>query len=59
MARKIQRKDGSILSEFVLTEETVGQKLWDLVQQCESQGIDSESALRRHLAKIEGGMPHL
>jgi len=36
-----------------LTEEELGEKLWDLIAHAEGSGIDAESALRRKLAKIE------
>jgi tetrapyrrole methylase family protein/MazG family protein len=53
MARKIQRKNGVASAVANLNEETIGQKLWELVQVSEKEGIDIESALRRYLTKIE------
>ena len=40
------RRAKSSLSEEKISDE-IGQKIWDLVKEAESQGIDAESALRR------------
>ncbi len=53
MARKIQRKTGQKPEKQGISEEEVGARLWDLATLAESEEIDLESALRRHLSKIE------
>jgi tetrapyrrole methylase family protein/MazG family protein len=52
MAKKIQKKNRDSSSE-ITSEERVGEELWKLIYQCQLEGIDAESALRRHLIKVE------
>jgi hypothetical protein len=35
-----------------LTEDTAGSRLFELVAACRDAGIDPDSALRRHTAKV-------
>lgn len=42
---KLRRQKSSIVEENI--SDDIGQKLWDIVREAESQGIDAESALRR------------
>jgi MazG family protein len=48
MAKRLQKKNGQ-LEKVGLTEEALGDQLWALIQQAEAEGVDAESALRRHL----------
>jgi MazG family protein len=42
---KLRRQKSALLEEGI--SDDMGQRLWDLVKEAESQGIDAESALRR------------
>lgn len=42
---KLRRQKSTIVEEKI--SDDIGQRLWDLVREAESQGIDAESALRR------------
>lgn len=42
---KLRRQKSAIVEEKI--SDGIGQRLWDLVKEAESQGIDAESALRR------------
>lgn len=42
---KLRRQKSPIIEEKI--SDDIGQRLWDLVAEAESQGIDAESALRR------------
>ncbi len=42
---KLRRQKSTILDEGI--SDDIGQRLWDLVKEAESEGIDAESALRR------------
>jgi MazG family protein len=48
---KLRRQKCSIVEEKI--SEDIGQRLWDLVKEAESQGIDAESALRRRSLDYE------
>ena len=53
MAKKIQKKNGHGPKQG-LSEEVMGEKLWNLIQEGQSEGVDMESALRRYIGKIKG-----
>ncbi len=42
---KLRRQKSTIVEEKI--SDDIGQRLWDVVREAESQGIDAESALRR------------
>lgn len=48
---KLRRQKNNIVEENI--SDDLGQRLWDLVREAESQGIDAESALRRTCLSYE------
>lgn len=53
MAKKLRKKKGGEEKDDSLTEQELGEKLWQLIQSAERLNLDVESALRRKLAEVE------
>jgi len=44
---KLRRAKSPVVEEKVESDDSLGQRLWDLIKEADSKGIDAESALRR------------
>ncbi|HEX2582665.1 MAG TPA: MazG family protein [Chlamydiales bacterium] len=53
MAKKLRKNKEKSETDDPLTEQELGEKLWQLIQSAERLDLDAESALRRKLAAIE------
>ena len=51
MAKKLRKKGGG--ESRPLSEEELGEGLWELIQAADRHNLDAESALRRKLAQVE------
>lgn len=60
MVQKLTRvKEISLEKGSLKGEEDLGGRLWELVKEAETLGIDAESALRQHCLKVEKKSPEM